>query len=71
MLIVLPNIVGGVLLPIVLILSLRLINEKRLMGRFTNSRAFNIVAVITTVVVIVLSAVLLVQAVRAGVFPGK
>ncbi len=63
-LIILPNIVGGVLLPIVLILSLRLINEKRLLGSYTNSRAFNIIAVLTTLVVIALSLTLLVQTVR-------
>jgi NRAMP (natural resistance-associated macrophage protein)-like metal ion transporter len=68
LLIILPNIVGGVLLPIVLILTLRLINEKRLMGEFTNSRAFNVIAVVTTVIVICLSVTLLVQAVHDILF---
>ena len=67
-LIILPNIVGGVLLPIVLVLSLRLINEKRLMGSYTNSRAFNAIAIATTLVVIALSLTLLGQTVRDILF---
>src|SRR5512137_264751 len=35
---------NGMLLPIILIVMLRLINEKRLMGRWVNGRAFNILA---------------------------
>lgn len=70
-LIILPNIVGGVLLPIVLVLSLRLINEKRLMGSYTNSRAFNVIAVATTIVVITLSLTLLGQTVRDILFAPK
>ncbi len=68
-LIILPNIVGGVLLPIVLILSLRLINEKRLMGAHTNSPMFNVIAIATTVIVIGLSITLLVQAVHDSLVP--
>ena len=70
-LIILPNIVGGVLLPIVLVLTLRLINEKRLMGSFTNSRTFNVVAVVTTIIVISLSVTLLVQVVHDNMFPAR
>ena len=71
LLIILPNIVGGVLLPIVLILTLRLINEKRLMGSFTNSRTFNVIAVITTIVVITLSVTLLIQTIRDSLYPAR
>ncbi len=60
MLIILPNIVGAVLLPIILILMLKLVNDKRIMGDMVNTRAFNIVAWTTTVVLIVLSVILLV-----------
>jgi NRAMP (natural resistance-associated macrophage protein)-like metal ion transporter len=71
LLIILPNIVGGVLLPIVLVLTLRLINEKRIMGASTNSRAFNVIAVVTTVIVVTLSITLLVQAVRDSFLPAR
>jgi len=64
LLIILPNIVGGALLPIVLVLTLRLINDKRVMGDFTNSRLQNTVAVAVVLVVMALSATLLVQSVR-------
>ena len=51
---------NGVLLPIILIVMLKLINDRRLMGRFTNGRIFNIVAWITVVIVIALTVVLVI-----------
>jgi len=39
-------------LPFVLIFMLLLINKKELMGKYVNSRLFNIVAWVTTVVMI-------------------
>lgn len=51
---------NGVLLPIILIVMLKLINDKRLMGRYTNGRVFNILAWITVVIVILLTVVLVV-----------
>ena len=66
-LITLPNIVGAALLPVILILSLRLINNPRVMGKYTNSRIFNVIAWITTVVLITLSVILFVY----NLLPGK
>src|SRR5512135_55474 len=40
----LPNVVGGMLLPLVLILMILLCNDRRLLGRYTNGRIFNGVA---------------------------
>lgn len=65
-LIILPNIVGAVLLPIILILMLRLVNDKRIMGEAVNSRTYNIISWTTTVVLIVLSAILLVTNLMPG-----
>jgi Mn2+/Fe2+ NRAMP family transporter len=45
---------------------LRLINNKELMGKHTNSRWFNIVAWSTTVIVIGLSVVLMWQSIHGG-----
>ncbi len=64
-LILLPNIVGGVLLPIILILTLRLINNKRLMGEYANSRLYNAIAWTTTITLVVLSLTLLITSVRS------
>lgn len=61
LLIILPNIVGGVLLPIILVLSLKLINTKHLMGKYTNSLIYNIIAWATTIMLIVLAGILTVQ----------
>jgi NRAMP (natural resistance-associated macrophage protein)-like metal ion transporter len=55
------QVVNGALLPFVLIFMLILINKKELMGEYTNSRLFNIVAWITVVVMIVLTLALVVQ----------
>jgi NRAMP (natural resistance-associated macrophage protein)-like metal ion transporter len=49
------QVLNGVVLPFVLIFMLILINKKELMGEYTNTRLFNIVAWATTVIVIVLS----------------
>ncbi|MDE1178419.1 MAG: Nramp family divalent metal transporter [Edaphobacter sp.] len=53
------QVLNGVLLPVVLIFMLRLINRHELMGEYTNSRWFNVVAWLTAVIVIVLSLVLM------------
>jgi NRAMP (natural resistance-associated macrophage protein)-like metal ion transporter len=53
------QVLNGVLLPVVLIFMLRLVNRQELMGKYTNSRWFNLVAWLTTVIVICLSLVLM------------
>jgi NRAMP (natural resistance-associated macrophage protein)-like metal ion transporter len=49
---VLSQVVNGVVLPFVLIFMLLLINKKALMGEYVNTRLFNAVAWLTTVVMI-------------------
>jgi len=48
------------LVEVALILMLVLINDKRIMGRFTNGRIFNILAWMTSIVLILLATVLIV-----------
>jgi Mn2+/Fe2+ NRAMP family transporter len=50
---------NGVVLPVILIVMLRLINDGRLMGKFVNGRVFNILAWIIVVILIFLSIVLI------------
>lgn len=59
-LILLPNIVGAALLPIILVLMLHLVNNKQIMGSYTNSPLYNAIAWTTTGVLIGLSLILLV-----------
>ncbi len=54
------QVVNGVMLPFVLIFMLLLINNKDIMGNFTNSRTFDIIAWATVVIMIVLTLALLV-----------
>jgi NRAMP (natural resistance-associated macrophage protein)-like metal ion transporter len=46
---------NGILLPVILIFMLKLINDKRLMGEFTNSRTFNIISWVTVATVMILT----------------
>jgi len=55
------QVLNGVLLPLVLVLMLLLVNNRRIMGAYTNNLAFNIVAWITVGVVAALTAVSTVQ----------
>jgi NRAMP (natural resistance-associated macrophage protein)-like metal ion transporter len=57
---------NGILLPVILIVMLRLVNDKLLMGRYTNGRIFNIIAWITVIILILLVIVL----VLVSFFPG-
>jgi Mn2+/Fe2+ NRAMP family transporter len=49
------QVLNGVVLPFVLIFMLLLINKKELMGEYVNTRLFNTVAWLTTVIMVVLS----------------
>jgi Mn2+/Fe2+ NRAMP family transporter len=51
---------NGVLLPVILITMLVLINDKRLMGKFSNGRVFNILAWATAVALIILATILVI-----------
>jgi Mn2+/Fe2+ NRAMP family transporter len=51
---------NGVLLPIVLIVMLKLINNKRLMGKFVNGPLLNVITWVTVVLLIVLTAILVI-----------
>jgi NRAMP (natural resistance-associated macrophage protein)-like metal ion transporter len=54
---ILSQVLDGVLLPFVLYFMLKLTNNKELMGNFTNSRTFNVVAWLTSIIVLGLTAV--------------
>ncbi|MDI6827723.1 MAG: divalent metal cation transporter, partial [Armatimonadota bacterium] len=54
-----PQVLNGILLPIILIFVLKITNDPFFLGEYTNSRLFNIIALLTTVVLIVLTILLL------------
>ncbi|HEV2440366.1 MAG TPA: Nramp family divalent metal transporter [bacterium] len=56
----LSQVANGVLLPFILVFMLLLVNQKRLMGAYTNSVLFNVIAWVTTVIMIVLTVALVV-----------
>jgi Mn2+/Fe2+ NRAMP family transporter len=64
----LPNVVGGMLLPLILVLMILLCNDRRLMGRYVNGRILNIIAWITTIVMTVLTLLIILTTVFPGLF---
>lgn len=57
---VMSQAVNGVLLPILMIFQIKIVNDKRIMGKYTNSKTTNILAWVTAIVVIILTVILLV-----------
>jgi len=53
---------NGVILPMVMIVMLRLVNDKGLLGKFANSRLYNVLAWVIVLALIALTAILLVTA---------
>ena len=66
----LPNVVGGMLLPLILVLMIILCNDRRLMGRYINGPIYNTIAWITTVVMTVLTALIVVTTLFPNLFGG-
>ena len=56
----LSQVVNGVMLPFVLIFMLLLVNDASLMGEFVNSKAYNLIAWITVVIMVALTLALVV-----------
>jgi Mn2+/Fe2+ NRAMP family transporter len=57
---------NGVLLPIILVTMLKLINDKRLMGKYVNGRIMNILSWVTVVILIGLTVILVITSVLPG-----
>lgn len=55
------QVVNGIMLPFVLIFMLSLINRRDLMEDYTNSRTFNVIAWVTTAVMIVLTVLFVIS----------
>ncbi|OPY57516.1 MAG: Divalent metal cation transporter MntH [Pelotomaculum sp. PtaU1.Bin035] len=62
------QVINGALLPLVLVFMLNLINDRDLMGKYVNSRLFNLVAWMTTVIMIILTALLVASSIFHGLF---
>jgi len=71
-LLLIPNVVGAVLLPVILVLMLKILNDSRIMGRWTNSTGWNVAAWTVTGALIVLTVVYAIIAIlqATGVISG-
>ena len=61
---------NGMLLPVILVVMLKLINDKRLMGKFVNGRVFNLISWAMVIVLILLTVILVVTSVFPGLLGG-
>lgn len=66
MIMFLSQVVNGAVLPFVLVFMLLLINDKSLMGRYTNGPFFNVIAWITVVIMIILTFLMTVDILSPG-----
>ncbi|MDF9408941.1 MAG: Divalent metal cation transporter MntH [Pelotomaculum sp. PtaB.Bin013] len=62
------QVINGALLPLVLVFMLNLINDRDLMGEHVNSRVFNLIAWVTTVIMIILTTLLVISSIIPGLF---
>ncbi len=63
---VLSQVLNGFLLPFILVFVLLLVNRKDLMGEHTNSKTFNVVAWVTSIVMIVLTLAVVISGIWSG-----
>ena len=61
---------NGVLLPVILLVMLRLINDRRLMGKFVNGAVFNVIAWAIVAALIILTVILLLVSTFPGIVGG-
>ncbi len=66
----LPNVVGGMLLPLVLVLMIILCNDRRLLGKYVNGRVFNTIAWLTTIIMTILTALIILNTIFPSLFGG-
>ena len=66
----LPNVVGGMLLPLILVLMILLCNDRRLLGRYVNGPVLNTIAWITTVVMTFLTGMIVLTTIFPHLFGG-
>ncbi len=57
------QVLNGILIPIIIIFMLKLLNDKKIMGEYVNSRVYNIIAWLGAILTIALTAVLVVVSV--------
>src|SRR5207248_2193762 len=63
------QVINGLLLPVLLIAILRLVNDKELMGEYTNGPIYNIAAWLTAIIVSALSLLFIVTKFFPNIFP--
>ena len=66
----LPNVVGGMLLPVILVLMILLCNDRRLLGRYVNGPVLNTIAWVTTILMTVLTALIILTTIFPNLFGG-
>ena len=65
---IVTQVINGVLLPVVLIVVLKLVNNRELMGDYVNGPLYNIAAWLTTIIVSVLSILVIISTLFSNLF---
>jgi NRAMP (natural resistance-associated macrophage protein)-like metal ion transporter len=65
------QVINGVLLPIILVVVLKLVNNRELMGNHVNGPVYNIAAWVTTIIVSALSLMVILSTLFPGFFLGR
>ncbi|WP_041438719.1 Nramp family divalent metal transporter [Thermodesulfobium narugense] len=63
------QVINGVILPFVLLYMLKIINNKDIMGEYTNSKTFNIIAWLTTIILIILTLLMVITSIFPNLLP--
>lgn len=63
------QVINGVILPFVLLYMLKIINNKDIMGEYTNSRTFNIIAWLTVIILIALTLLMITTSIFPSLLP--
>jgi Mn2+/Fe2+ NRAMP family transporter len=66
LLMIFSSLLNGILLPVVLFFAVSLINKKKIMGKFVNSKSYNYITWGTIIVLTVLTTILIIMAVMPG-----
>jgi NRAMP (natural resistance-associated macrophage protein)-like metal ion transporter len=66
LLMVFSSLLNGILLPFVLVFAVLLINNKKIMGEFINSKGYNYISWATVIILVSLTAVLLAMTLASG-----
>lgn len=62
------QVVNGIILPIILVAIVKIINNEQIMGKYVNNRIYNVIVIVSTAILILLSALLVITTFFPNIF---